>query len=85
MNGQAHAMRLIGCDFTSAPRAAKPIVVALGRLEGREVVRLDGFECFTTLGAWGRWLAVPPAPMRAWVGAFDFPFGLPRALVEQRK
>jgi hypothetical protein len=31
-----------------------------------------------TLDAWGEWLRQPPA----WVGGFDFPFGLPRELVE---
>jgi hypothetical protein len=38
---------------------------------------LSGFECFASLGEWTRWLASTPA----WVGAFDFPFGLPRELV----
>ncbi|SCK45442.1 Protein of unknown function [Variovorax sp. HW608] len=69
-------MRLIGCDFSSAPTARKPIVVALGA-SGDGVVELHGFECFPSLDAWGRWLAETPQ----WVGAFDFPFGLPRELV----
>ncbi|MGJ7508575.1 DUF429 domain-containing protein [Variovorax sp. GT1P44] len=71
-------MLLLGCDFSSAPSARKPIVIALGSAgEGR--VRLSGFECFASLDAWARWLADAPA----WVGGFDFPFGLPRELVEQ--
>jgi hypothetical protein len=69
-------MRLIGCDFSSAPNARKPIVVALGA-SADGVVELHGFECFASLDAWGRWLA----ETRQWVGAFDFPFGLPRELV----
>ncbi|SEA92221.1 DUF429 domain-containing protein [Variovorax sp. YR216] len=69
-------MLLIGCDFSSAPTSRKPIVVALGASsDGR--VALHGFECFTSLDAWSRWLAETPQ----WVGAFDFPFGLPRELV----
>lgn len=69
-------MLLIGCDFSSAPTARKPVVVALGT-SGDGVVQLHGFERFSSLDAWGRWLAVTPQ----WVGAFDLPFGLPRELV----
>jgi len=69
-------MLLLGCDFSSSPTARKPIVVALGTLEDR-CVHLSGFECFASLDAWSRWLAVTPE----WIGAFDFPFGLPRELV----
>lgn len=50
--------QLIGCDFTSAPRLRKPIVVALGRLAGARV-ELEGFERFTELAAFGRWLERP--------------------------
>ncbi|RZL63658.1 MAG: DUF429 domain-containing protein [Variovorax sp.] len=67
---------LLGCDFSSAPTARKPIVVATGELAS-DVVRLSGFQYFDSLEAWGRWLAEAPA----WVGGFDFPFGLPRELV----
>lgn len=70
-------MLLLGCDFSSAPTARKPIVMALGTAESGRVA-LSGFECFDSLDAWGRWLAASPG----WVGAFDFPFGLPRELVE---
>jgi hypothetical protein len=68
---------LVGCDFSSAPSRRKPVIIALGRLAGSRVV-LDGFERFDTLAAFGTWLAGPGA----WVGGFDLPFGLPRALVE---
>jgi uncharacterized protein DUF429 len=67
---------LLGCDFTSSPTRRKPVVLALGRLEGRRVV-LQGFERFETLAAFGEWLARPGD----WVGGFDLPFGLPRPLV----
>lgn len=73
----AIAVPLLGCDFSSAPSARKPIVVAVGHLQADEVC-LDRFETFTTLDAWQHGLAARPA----WVGAFDFPFGLPRELVE---
>lgn len=68
---------MLGCDFSSAPKPRKPIVVALGTARDARV-ELAGFEYFTSLDDWGRWLGDQPA----WVGAFDLPFGLPRELVE---
>jgi len=70
-------MRILGIDFTSAPSAAKPLVVAdcelaRGRLRLRRFVRFDawpGYERFLRLG-------------ESWIGGFDFPFGLPRRFVE---
>jgi hypothetical protein len=73
----APAGPLLGCDFSSAPSVRKPIVVAVGRLRGDDV-HLDRLETFATLDGWQHWLAAQPA----WVGAFDFPFGLPRELVQ---
>jgi hypothetical protein len=46
--------------------------VAQGRVQLRELVRLH------TLKAFADWLKQP----LAWVGGFDFPFGLPRELVQ---
>jgi len=68
---------LVGCDFSSSPSRRKPIVLAHGRRRG-EVVRLARLESFETLDAFGAWLAAAGE----WVGGFDFPFGLPRELVE---
>jgi hypothetical protein len=68
---------LLGCDFSSSPSRRKPIVLALGR-EDRGRVLLERLEKIDTLPAFGAWLAQP----RPWVGGFDFPFGLPRELVE---
>ena len=68
---------LVGCDFSSSPTRRKPIVLALGHLTGGRVV-LARLERIDTLAAFGDWLAQP----QAWVGGFDFPFGLPRELVE---
>jgi len=71
------AMPLVGCDFSSSPSRRKPIVLAWGHLHGSRVV-LDRLERIDSLEAFGRWLAQPGD----WVAGFDFPFGLPRALVE---
>jgi hypothetical protein len=68
---------LFGCDFSSAPTGRKPIVVALGERQGA-AVRLEQLLYFASLDAWAEWLAATPQ----WVGGFDFPFGLPRELVE---
>ena len=67
---------LLGCDFSCAPSARKPIVLALGHATA-DGVALLGLERFASLEAWRGWLADQPA----WIGAFDFPFGLPRELV----
>jgi len=71
------ALLLAGIDFTSRPSARKPITVALGRSAGG-VVRLERLQAFDTFDGFKGWLR-EPGP---WVGAFDFPFGLPRELVE---
>ncbi|MDX9886441.1 DUF429 domain-containing protein [Thauera sp.] len=65
--------QLLGIDFTSAPRRAKPITVACGHLDGARVV-LDNFERCADWPSFEARLA-RPGP---WLGAFDFPFGLPR-------
>ena len=69
---------LVGCDFSSSPTRRKPIVLALGQLTGGRVV-VSRLERLDSLAAFGDWLAQP----QAWIGGFDFPFGLPRELVEQ--
>jgi hypothetical protein len=68
---------LAGCDFSSTPTRRKPIVLALGAMaEGR--VQLTRLEKLESLAAFADWLRAPDA----WIGGFDFPFGLPRELVE---
>jgi hypothetical protein len=52
-------------------------VLALGAHKQGCVV-LTGLEKIDTLAGFGHWLAQPAQ----WVGGFDFPFGLPRELVE---
>lgn len=68
--------QLLGVDFTSAPRRAKPITVAVGRLEA-ECLRLEAIEACPDWASFDALLA-RPGP---WLGAFDFPFGLPREAV----
>ncbi len=69
--------QLVGCDFSSSPTARKPVVLAFGQLAGSRVV-LERIERLPTLAGFAAWLAAPGD----WVGGFDFPFGLPRELVE---
>ncbi len=67
---------LAGVDFTSRPRRAKPITLALGRSVPGGVV-LESLRLLPDFGALAQWLR-RPGP---WLAAFDFPFGLPRELV----
>ena len=67
---------LIGCDFSSSPTRRKPIVMAAGTAsQGRGL--LARLESVASLGEVDEWLRRE----RAWIAAFDFPFGLPRELV----
>lgn len=68
---------LVGCDFSSTPTRRKPIVLALGHAAGGRV-QLDRLEKLESLASFADWLRAP----HAWIAGFDFPFGLPRELVE---
>jgi hypothetical protein len=68
---------LLGCDFSSTPTRRKPIVIALGLAAGGRV-QLTRLERIESLAGFAAWLRQP----QAWIGGFDFPFGLPRELVE---
>ena len=70
-------MLLAGVDFTSRPTRRKPITVALGALE-HGVLRLSRVESHETFEGFSGWLRTPGP----WLAACDFPFGLPRELVE---
>lgn len=70
-------MNIVGADFTSAPRRAKPITIAHGRLRG-EVLWIERLEGHPDWASYEAWLTRP----NKWVGGFDFPFGLSRELVE---
>jgi Protein of unknown function (DUF429) len=71
------ATALIGVDFTSAPTRRKPITVARGTLDGARLAlaRIDALPDFAAFEA----LLREPGP---WLGGFDFPFGLPRELLQ---
>jgi hypothetical protein len=69
-------MLLAGCDFSSSPSRRKPIVFATGQLH-RGRIQLAQLERVESLEDFSLWLSQD----RAWVGAFDLPFGLPRELV----
>lgn len=80
--GRVHSQSVpvSGVDFSSAPRHAKPIVVANGRLymdSAPASVTLDGLMSFASLDAFEQWLALPGPRLTG----FDLPFGLPRELV----
>ena len=77
MSEPALDWRLLGVDFSSAPRRAKPIVAAWGRRAGA-VLKLEAIEVLPDAAGFSRLLATPGP----WLGAFDLPFGLPRELVE---
>ncbi len=70
--------QLVGCDFSSAPSHRKPIVLAWGAVvKGR--VSLSRLQRIESLDGYDDWLRQP----EGWLGAFDFPFSLPRELVTQ--
>jgi hypothetical protein len=67
----------LGVDFSSSPTRRKPITVALGRRRG-QVLLLEGLLALPSLEDFAA-LLQRPGP---WLGGFDFPFGLPRELVQ---
>ena len=71
------APQLLGIDFTSAPTRKKPITVAHGHIQ-RDCVSLRRVDTLPTFAEFEALLR-QPGP---WIGAFDFPFGLPRELIE---
>ncbi|MDA0255410.1 MAG: DUF429 domain-containing protein [Planctomycetota bacterium] len=77
---RAKPLLVFGVDFTSAPRPAKPITVAVGWLVGgrRPAYRLETVRCLESLAAFEQFLR-EPGP---WLGGFDLPFGQPRPLIE---
>ena len=72
-------MRIVGVDFTSAPKREKPIVVADCEANENQLV-LNRFLEFRDWPAYELWLGGDDE----WVGGFDFPFGLPRRFVESQ-
>lgn len=68
--------RIFGVDFTSRPRARKPITIAAGHLRDRGFA-LEGVEEHCDWESYETWLR-QPGP---WLAGFDYPFGLPRCSV----
>lgn len=77
MQADARPLRILGVDFTSAPRARKPITAAIGMLRD-ETVAIERVDSIVDFAGFERLLHTPGP----WVGGFDFPFGLPRELVD---
>lgn len=73
----AAALRCIGVDFSSRPTRRKPVRLAEGECRGA-LLRLCALHGHAAYDSFAAALAAPGP----WVGAFDFPFGLPRELVE---
>ncbi len=73
-------MKVVGIDFSSAPRARKPITLAIARFvekdagHGHDLLHVEAHERLPSLDAFERWLR-GPGP---WIAGCDFPFGLPR-------
>ena len=70
-------MRVLGVDFTSAPRRGKPItcldcLLADGILQAGQLVKMTSFEQFEQA------LRAPGA----WIAGIDFPFGQSRKFIE---
>lgn len=78
MTSTASPLPLLGVDFSCAPSRRKPITVARGTLHGA-VLRLERVDELPTLAGFEAVLAESP-----WFGGFDFPFGLPRAFVDDQ-
>ncbi|MFM2399029.1 MAG: hypothetical protein RL341_1186 [Pseudomonadota bacterium] len=71
-------MKVLGVDFSSAPTARKPITCAWGELAAAGRLDITAMVACATLDDFAAQLQAHGP----WIGAFDFPFGLPRELVE---
>lgn len=71
-------MKIVGVDFTSAPKRDKRITVATGA--HADVLSMEGLLEFSDWPAYEQWLGAKDE----WIGGFDFPFGLPRQFVESQ-
>jgi hypothetical protein len=68
-------MRIYGVDFTCAPRRAKPITVAVGKVRSLRLA-VEGIERLTDFAQFEAFLT----RTGPWICGFDFPFSLPREL-----
>ncbi|MEI7446773.1 MAG: DUF429 domain-containing protein [Burkholderiales bacterium] len=74
-------MRLHGVDFTSAPRARKPITVASADAGDASRVALDRLDALDSFEGFDAWLRAPGP----WLAAFDFPFAFARDFVAAQR
>lgn len=72
-------MKIVGVDFTSAPKRDKKISVAVCELN-RKQLQIAAFMEFADWPAYELWLGAHDS----WTGGFDFPFGLPERFVKQQ-
>lgn len=77
MDASAAAVPCLGVDFTSRPTRRKPVLLACGCCRDG-IVQLRALHAYAAFDGFAAALVAPGA----WVGAFDFPFGLPRELIE---
>jgi len=78
MAAEQRSILLHGVDFTSAPRPKKGITIASGYLHQNSFT-LHTLTTLHDFSSFADWLQ-QPGP---WLGGFDFPFSLPRELVNQ--
>jgi hypothetical protein len=71
--------KIVGVDFTSAPKRDKRITVAIGTLKNGLLI--SEVNEFSDWPAYELWLGSDDS----WIGGFDFPFGLPEKFVKQQK
>lgn len=88
-------MLILGCDFTSSPTVRKPILICQASYRQTEVsttsdhsptplarmglLQVEQLHAFSSFKDMLDYLKSHPA----WVGGFDFPFGLPSSLVQE--
>jgi len=72
-------VKIVGVDFTSAPKRDKRITVAIGAYDG--LLTVGDLVEFSDWPAYEQWLDADDA----WLGGFDFPFGLPRRFVDAQR
>lgn len=70
--------KVVGIDFTSAPKRDKKITVAVCALN--QDLHLTTILEFSDWPAYELWLGAEDS----WIGGFDFPFGLPERFVKQQ-
>jgi len=71
---------LAGIDFSCNPSRKKPVTLATGRLLDA-ALHLEDLVAMPRLTQLEDWLRAPGP----WLGAFDFPFGLPLAFVDANR